>query len=102
MERIPTGVAFSIPAGYFGKIYERSGYSAGNPIGIKAGVIDAGYIGEVILVVHNHGDMPQTIESGTKLAQIAFHEVPSVELEQVDNLETTVRNDKGFGSTGNA
>jgi dUTP pyrophosphatase len=97
VDKVPTGVAFNIPPGYFGKVYDRSGVSSTRPLTIKAGVIDAGYIGEIILVVYNHGDMPEVIDEGTKLAQIAIHELPAVELVQVEELETTDRADKGFG-----
>lgn len=96
---VSTGIAFNIPPGYFGKIYERSGVSTLRPLSIKGGVIDAGYTGEIKIIVYNHGDMPEVIDKGTKLAQIAIHEVPTVELVQVEELESTDRADKGFGSS---
>jgi len=99
--KVPTGVAFNIPPGYFGKIYNRSGVSTQRALIIKAGVIDSGYTGEIMLVVYNHGDMPEVIDVKTKLAQIAFHEVPTVELVQVEKLESTDRADKGFGHSDN-
>jgi dUTP pyrophosphatase len=99
-ESIPTGVAFNIPPGYFGKIYERSGVSLQRPITIKAGVIDSGYTGEIKVIVHNHGDMPELIDTGAKLAQIAIHELPVVELTQVEEFKSTERGEKGFGSSG--
>jgi dUTP pyrophosphatase len=97
---IPTGIAFNIPPGYFGKVYERSGLSVQRPMAVKAGVIDAGYTGEILVVVHNHGDMPEMIDAGMKLAQIAIHELPVVELVEVQDLTSTLRGDKGFGSSG--
>jgi dUTP pyrophosphatase len=99
-DAIPTGIAFNIPKGYFGKIYERSGMSLTRPVTIKAGVIDSGYTGEILVIVHNHGDMPEIIDAGTKLAQIAIHELPYVELTKVDEFKTTERGEKGFGSSG--
>jgi dUTP pyrophosphatase len=99
-DAIPTGVAFNIPPGYFGRIYGRSGISLTRPFTINAGVIDAGYTGEIQVIVHNHGDMPEVIDAGTKLAQIAIHELPAVELTEVKEFEVTVRGDKGFGSSG--
>ncbi len=99
-EAIPTGIAFNIPPGYFGKVYERSGVSLQRPISVKAGVIDAGYTGEILVIIHNHGDMPEMIDAGTKLAQIAIHELPVVELTKVDEFKTTDRGEKGFGSSG--
>lgn len=98
-DAVQTGIAFNIPKGYFGKIYERSGVSLQRPITVKAGVIDAGYTGEVKVIVHNHGDYPEMIDAGTKLAQIAFHAVPDIELVKVDEFKITARGDKGFGSS---
>ena len=99
IEKIRTGVAFAIPAGYFGKVYERSGLSALKPFSIKAGVIDAGYTGEILVIVQNHGDYPEIIEAGTKLAQIAIHEVPAIELIEVETLPEAQRAENGFGSS---
>ena len=96
---ITTGIAFNIPAGYFGKIYERSGLSIQRPLIVKAGVIDAGYTGEIQIVVFNHGDMPEKIDAGTKLAQIAIQKLPDIILIKVDEFEKTDRGEKGFGST---
>ncbi len=99
---VPTGVAFNVPAGYFGKIYERSGISTRTLFSIKTGVLDAGYTGEVGLVVHNHDDYPHDIAAGTKLAQIVFHKLPEVTLNQVQEFtQTTERGANGFGSSGN-
>ena len=97
---VGTGVAFNIPVGYFGKIYERSGVSLQRPFAIKAGVIDAGYTGEINIIIHNHGFMPEIIDAGTKIAQIAIHELPETELIQVTEFENTERGEKGFGSSG--
>jgi dUTP pyrophosphatase len=97
---VATGVAFNIPKGYFGKVYERSGVSLQRPISVKAGVIDAGYTGEIMVIIHNHGDMPEILDAGTKLAQIAIHQLPETELVQVTEFEDTDRGEKGFGSSG--
>jgi dUTP pyrophosphatase len=97
---VATGIAFNIPKGYFGKVYERSGVSLQRPISVKAGVIDAGYTGEIMVIIHNHGDMPEILDAGTKLAQIAIHQLPETELVQVTEFEGTDRGEKGFGSSG--
>lgn len=98
-DTVSTGIAFNIPPGYFGKVYERSGVSLQRPISVKAGVIDAGYTGEILVIVHNHGDMPELIDAGTKLAQIAIHELPVVELTEVKEFDSTERGERGFGSS---
>ena len=97
---VPTGIAFNIPEGYFGKIYERSGVSMQRPFAVKAGIIDSGYTGEILIVLHNHGEYPEIIDVGTKIAQIAIHEVPETELVKVEEFEITDRGEKGFGSSG--
>ena len=94
---VPTGIAMNIPPGYFGKIEERSGVSEQRGLIVKAGVIDAGYTGEIKCLIYNHGDMPEVLDEGTKLTQIVIHVLPLVEMVQVDTLEATDRADKGFG-----
>jgi dUTP diphosphatase len=100
--QIKTGVAFNIPAGYFGQIYERSGVSLQTPLSKKAGVIDAGYTGEIIVIIRNDSEYPFDIMAKTKIAQIHFHLNPQIELKQVTEFSNvTERGDKGFGSSGN-
>lgn len=97
--KIPTGIAFEIPEGFFGKIEERSGFSSQNTLVLKAGVIDSDYRGEILLVFQNCGDAPIVVDAGTKLAQMTLHPVPSVTIEETDELNETVRGTDGFGST---
>lgn len=97
---IGTGIAFNIPKGYFGKIEERSGFSLKNTLKLKAGVVDAGYQGEVKLIFVNAGDAPVKIYQGDKIAQIVIHKLPPVSLAKVDDFEeTSERGEKGFGSS---
>jgi dUTP pyrophosphatase len=97
---IGTGIAFNIPNGYYGQIQERSGFSLKNTLKLKAGVIDAGYQGEIKLVFVNTGDAPVKIYPGDKIAQIIFHKLPPITLQKVDDFsEDTDRSTDGFGSS---
>lgn len=97
---INTGIAFDIPKGYFGKIEERSGFALKNTLKLKAGVVDAGYQGEIKLVFVNAGEAPVKVYQGDKIAQIVIHKLPPVSLNLVEEFDTTTdRGEKGFGSS---
>jgi len=98
-EAIPTGYAVAIPSGYYGQIEERSGYSLRNTLKIKAGVIDSEYRGEIKVIFQNCGAYPVEIIIGEKIAQLVIHKQPKINFEFVDELDTTERGDKGFGSS---
>ncbi len=65
-----------------------------------AGVVDAGYRGEVRVVLANLGREPFAVEAGMKVAQILIQPVLSMDVEEAEELEDTVRGEGGFGSTG--
>ena len=97
--KIPTGIALEIEKGYVGLIWDKS--SIGSK-GIKtlAGVIDAGYRGEISIIVLNLSDEPYTFENGHKVGQMLIQKVEFPEIIEVDELKESVRGDKGFGSSG--
>ena len=99
---IPTGFAAAIPAGYVGLIFARSGMAT--KLGIapanKVSVIDSDYRGEFLVPLYNHGAVPQTIEHGLRIAQLAIMPVVQVDFEVCDELDETQRGTGGFGSTG--
>lgn len=99
---IKTGIAIAIPKGLVGLIFARSGLASkrGLAPANKVGVIDADYRGEVMVALHNHTNVEQTIESGERIAQIAFIPYIKGSFNVVDELEETVRGTGGFGSTG--
>jgi len=96
--KVPTGVIIEIPKGHVGIIKERSSMALKN-LDVKAGVIDAGYRGEVIVVMRNLGNEPYEIKAGDKIAQIVILPVPQIEIVYVTNITETERNEKGFGSS---
>ena len=65
-----------------------------------AGVIDAGYTGEIKVFFHNVSNTSIKIEKGDKIAQLIPTKVVNFELEEVDELFETKRGKNGFGSTG--
>ena len=99
---IHTGLAFEIPEGYVGLIYARS--SLGTKRGLapanKVGVIDADYRGEVMVSLHNHSAVDQTVEPGERVAQMVIAPFLKAEFEVAEDLSDTVRGAGGFGSTG--
>lgn len=97
---VKTGIKMAIPEGYVGLIWDKSGLAAKKGIKTMAGVIDAGYRGEVGIVLHNLGGEDFLIEKNMKIAQMLIQPIHSPELEEVDNLDDTQRGEGGFGSTG--
>lgn len=101
-EFLPTGLSIAVPNGYAGLIFARSGLSTkrGLAPANKVGVIDADYRGPVMVALHNHGDIPQTVEPGDRIAQLVIVPVLAPEMELVEELDATERGTGGFGSTG--
>jgi dUTP pyrophosphatase len=65
----------------------------------NAGVIDAGYRGEIVVLMENLGDGPYAIRKGDKIAQLLEHPFLAHEVVE-DELSNAARGDKGFGSSG--
>jgi dUTP pyrophosphatase len=98
--RISTGIALEIPEGYVGLCWDKSGLSMNHGLKTMAGVIDAGYRGEVVVMVANLSPEPHTFSVGDKVVQILIQEVERVQVVETDELTHTARADAGFGSTG--
>ena len=99
---VHTGLAFAIPKGYVGLVHARSGMATkqGLAPANKVGVIDADYRGELMVALHNHGSVPQTVEPGDRVAQFLIMPVIQANFCEVDELDETDRGEGGFGSTG--
>ena len=99
---VHTGLSAEIPEGYCGLIFARSGISVkrGLAPANKVGVIDADYRGEIMVALHNHSEIAQTVEVGERIAQLAIVPFLHAEYELADELSDTVRSAGGFGSTG--
>ena len=98
---IPTGIALSIPIGYVGLIWDKSGIATKHGLKTMAGVIDSGYRGEVKILLHNLSQQSYTIEAGTKIAQMLIQPVEQKQIVEVEELAETERGEQGFGSTDN-
>lgn len=94
-----TDTRLSIPRGYYGQIQGRSGLASRGVVP-HLGVIDAGYTGEIAVILFNHGDGPVTFQDGDRIAQIIIHKLPSVRFHVVDEFPDTDRGNNGFGSSG--
>ena len=97
---VKTGLTMAVPDGTYGRIAPRSGLSTKHMINVGAGVIDSDYRGEVGVVLFNHGDKDIDVRPGDRVAQLVLEKVSMTDALQVDELEATSREDKGFGSTG--
>ena len=99
---IKTGLAMEIPEGYAGLIYARSGLASkrGLAPANKVGVVDADYRGEVMVALHNHSLVPQSISHGERIAQLVVAPFLKADYVVAEELSDTVRGVGGFGSTG--
>lgn len=99
---VPTGFAMAMPKELEAQIRPRSGLAFKHGITClnSPGTIDADYRGEVKVLLINLGTEPFTITRGERVAQMVFHEVPAVNIEEARELPDTVRGEGGFGHTG--
>ena len=98
---IGTGLSFELPDNTFAAIFARSGLStkSGLAPANKVGVCDSDYRGEYKVPLHNHSNVPATINHGDRIAQMVVMPFIAVELEEGE-LSDTARGSGGFGSTG--
>ncbi len=99
---VSTGIKIAVPEGYEAQVRPKSGLALNHGISVcnTPGTIDAGYRGEVGVIVINHGNEAHNIEKGKKIAQMIFNKVEEAEFEEVEELDDTTRGEGGFGSTG--
>jgi dUTP diphosphatase len=98
---VSTGLAVEIPDGYAGFVQPRSGLAARHGIGIvnSPGLIDSGYRGEIRVVLLNTGVDMFNVEPGMRIAQLVVVPVAAVRLVEVDELASSNRGTRGFGSS---
>jgi dUTP pyrophosphatase len=100
---VRTGVALAIPDGYVGLVHPRSGLAArlGVTVLNAPGTVDAGYRGEILVILINH-DRVNTVKisRGDRIAQLVVQRVERAVFGVVDELDDTVRGAGGHGSTG--
>ena len=98
---VRTGLAVEIPSGYAGFVQPRSGLAERHGIGIvnSPGLIDSGYRGEIRVILLNTGGDAFSVEPGMRVAQLVVAPVATVRLVEVDELTSSERGTRGFGST---
>jgi dUTP pyrophosphatase len=99
---VPTGVFLELPVNYEAQVRPRSGLALKHNITLtnSPGTIDAGYRGEVGVIMFNHGPEEFPVKRGDRIAQMVITELPEVELVEAEELTVTCRGQGGFGSTG--
>jgi dUTP pyrophosphatase len=95
-----TGLAFAIPAGTVGLVFDRGGLAFNHSLTTLAGVLDPGYRGELKVMLFNLGKTAYEVQPGERIAQLIITRIDRVEIEETDELSETARGDKGFGSSG--
>ncbi len=99
---VPTGVFMELPVGYEAQVRPRSGLALKHGITVlnTPGTIDAGYRGEVGVILINAGENDFTVARGDRIAQMVVQKLADVELVAAEQLSDTSRGAGGFGSTG--
>ena len=100
---VPTGVALALPDGFVALVHPRSGLAARHGLSIvnTPGTIDAGYRGEIKVMLINHDPAaPIELRRGDRIAQLVVQRFERARFVEVDELPDSVRGDGGYGSTG--
>lgn len=101
---VATGFALAVPLGHAGLVLPRSGLALNHGVTVlnSPGLIDAGYRGEIKVILYNSGDEPFGYERGQRIAQLLVLPVPELVLTLVDELPPAPddRGEAGFGSSG--
>ena len=99
---VSTGLCIELPSGTEAQIRPRSGLAAKHGVTVlnTPGTIDAGYRGEIKVILINHGKEDFTISLGMRIAQIVIKPIYDASFTEVAVLEESVRGTGGFGSSG--
>jgi dUTP pyrophosphatase len=100
---VPTGISVALPDGYVALVHPRSGLAARHGLSIvnAPGTVDAGYRGEVKVMLINHDPVtPVELRRGDRIAQLVVQRFERARFVEVDRLPGSVRGAGGYGSTG--
>jgi dUTP pyrophosphatase len=99
---VPTGVSVALPEGYVGLVHPRSGLAAKHGITVlnTPGTIDAGYRGEILVILFNSSETDFEVAVGDRIAQLLIQTVERARFVPVEKLPETERGETGFGSSG--
>lgn len=95
-----TDIQIALPGGCYGRVAPRSGLAAKYFIDVGAGVIDQDYRGNVGVVMFNFNSDDFHVKKGDRIAQLILERIFIPTLQELPSLDSTVRGDGGFGSTG--
>jgi dUTP pyrophosphatase len=100
---VPTGISIALPDGYVALVHPRSGLAIKHGVTMvnAPGTVDAGYRGELKLILINH-DPSESVafKRGDRVAQLVIQQVERAEFIEVQELPGSGRGTDGFGSTG--
>ena len=100
---VPTGIALALPDGFAAFVHPRSGLAARSGLGIvnAPGTVDAGYRGEIRVLLINHDpEAPVRLRRGDRIAQLVIQRVERARFAEVQLLPGSARGEGGYGSTG--
>lgn len=100
---VPTGVVIALPPGYAAFVHPRSGLAARHGVTMvnAPGTIDAGYRGEITLIMVNlDRHQPVRLARGDRVAQLVVQRVDRAAFRVVGELPGSARGEGGYGSTG--
>jgi dUTP pyrophosphatase len=99
---VPTGVKIAVPQMFEMQVRPRSGLALKHGLSIvnSPGTIDSDYRGEIGIVLINHGADIYRVEPGARIAQMVLSPVTRAVMNVTEQLDTTVRGENGYGSTG--
>ena len=99
---IKTGLHIELPEGYEAQVRPRSGlaFKKGITVLNSPGTIDADYRGDIGVILINHSNEKFAVNSGDRVAQLVISKFEKVDWETSDEINSTLRGDSGFGSTG--
>jgi len=100
---VPTGIALALPEGFVALVHPRSGLAARHGLSIvnTPGTIDAGYRGEIKVLLINHDPKePIELRRGDRIAQLVVQRFEQARFVDVEVLPESVRGAGGYGSTG--
>lgn len=97
---IPIDISISIPIGTYAHILPRSGLAVKHGIHVGAGVVDSDYRGNIQVLLFNLGSEVFEVRPGDRIAQMVIKPHLILPMQEVDKLDSTERNQGGFGSSG--
>ena len=99
---VPTGIAIALPEGYEAQVRPRSGLAYKNGVTVlnTPGTVDSDYRGELKVILINLSNIDFILTKGQRIAQVVINQYVKAQFNIVKDLVKTIRNDKGFGSTG--